>query len=81
MVVPPNAAATESGKNRSGCGIRVATRVWVWTSTAPGSTSSPVASIDIVAAGRARTRQVRFDGDDPPAVDGDIGRRETSPTR
>ena len=43
VVVPPNAAATESWKNRSGS-ASVATRVWVWTSTTPGSTSSPVAS-------------------------------------
>ena len=43
VVVPPNAAATESWKNRSGS-ASVATRVCVWTSTAPGRTSSPVAS-------------------------------------
>ena len=43
VVVPPNAAATESWKNRSGSASE-ATRVWVWTSTTPGSTSSPVAS-------------------------------------
>ena len=49
VVVPPNAAATESRKNRSGCSS-VATRVWVWTSTAPGSTSIPVASITSSAA-------------------------------
>ena len=42
--MPPNAAATESWKNRSGSASD-ATRVWVWTSTTPGSTSSPVASI------------------------------------
>ncbi len=44
VVVPPNAAATESWKNRSGSASE-ATRVCVWTSTTPGSTSSPVASI------------------------------------
>ena len=44
VVVPPNAAATESWKNRSGS-ASVATRVCVWTSTAPGRTSSPVASM------------------------------------
>ncbi len=43
VVVPPNAAATESWKNRSGSASD-ATRVWVWTSTTPGSTSRPVAS-------------------------------------
>ena len=43
VVVPPNAAATESWKNRSGSASE-ATRVWVWTSTTPGRTSSPVAS-------------------------------------
>ena len=44
VVVPPNAAATESWKNRSGSASD-ATRVCVWTSTTPGRTSSPVASI------------------------------------
>ena len=43
VVVPPNAAATESWKNRSGS-ASVATRVCVWTSTAPGRTRRPVAS-------------------------------------
>ena len=43
VVVPPKAAATESWKNRSGS-ASVAIRVCVWTSTAPGSTSSPDAS-------------------------------------
>ena len=41
--MPPNAAATESWKNRSGS-ASLATRVCVWTSMTPGSTSSPVAS-------------------------------------
>ena len=41
--MPPNAAATESWKKRSGS-ASLATRVCVWTSTMPGSTRSPVAS-------------------------------------
>ena len=53
VVVPPNAAATESWKKRSGS-ASLATRVWVWTSTTPGSTSSPVASTTSAApAGEA----------------------------
>ncbi len=43
VVVPPNAAATESAKNRSGS-ASLATRVCVCTSITPGSTSSPLAS-------------------------------------
>ncbi len=43
VVVPPNAAATESLKNRSGSSS-LATRVCVCTSTTPGSTNSPAAS-------------------------------------
>ena len=70
VVVPPNAAATESWKNRSGS-ASVATRVCVWTSTTPGSTSSPVASITSSAAA-ARPLEVGFDGRDPPAIDRDI---------
>ena len=56
VVVPPNAAATESAKNRSGSASE-ATRVWVWTSTIPGSTRSPVASTTspAVAAGPPRS--------------------------
>ena len=74
VVVPPNAAATESWKNRSGW-ASVATRVWVWTSTAPGSTSSPVASITSAGAappgrpGRARPPRSRRRGPRrPPAA-------------
>ena len=55
VVVPPNAAATESWKKRSGC-ASVATRVWVWTSTAPGSTKSPLASIVWRALARSPSR-------------------------
>ena len=49
VVVPPNAAATVSWKNRSGSSS-VAIRVWVWTSMTPGRTSSPVASMTRAAA-------------------------------
>ena len=66
--MPPNAAATESWKNRSGS-ASVATRVWVWTSTMPGSTRSPVASTTSRASAG---RQVRLDGRDQTALDGDI---------
>ena len=40
VVVPPNAAATESWKKRSGS-ASVATRVWVWTSTDAGQHEQP----------------------------------------
>ena len=59
VVVPPNAAATESWKKRSGSASE-ATRVWVWTSTTPGRTSSPVASTTSAApaAGPARSGSI-----------------------
>ena len=74
-VVPPNAAATESWKNRSGS-ASLATLVCVWTSTAPGRTSSPVASITSPVAGRD-PRQVGLDRHDPAIRDRDIGQRGT----
>jgi hypothetical protein len=49
VVVPPNAAARVSWKNRSGSSS-LPMRVWVWTSTTPGMTSRPVASMALVAA-------------------------------
>ena len=78
VVVPPNAAATESAKNRSGS-ASVATRVCVWTSTTPGSTSRPAASTTsrAVAASPPRsgsTAEIRPPSTatsatrDPPAV-------------
>ena len=48
----------ESWKKRSGS-ISVATRVWVWTSTAPGRTSIPVASITRSALAAAPTSRFR----------------------
>ena len=59
VVVPPNAAATESWKNRSGSASD-ATRVWVWTSIAPGRMSSPDASItsSAPAAGPERSGSI-----------------------
>src|SRR5688572_33496008 len=63
-VVPPYAAATESWKNRSGSASE-ATRVWVCTSTTPGRTSIPVASITrdaLVAGGQARAGQLGASG-------------------
>ena len=71
VVVPPNAAATESWKKRSGSSSD-ATRVWVWTSTTPGSTSSPVAST--TSAGReGGPGEVRFDRFDGAVADADVG--------
>ena len=73
VVVPPNAAATESAKNRSGSSS-LATRVCVWTSITPGSTSSPVASTTsrAVAASPPRSGSTAAD---PAALDGDVGPR------
>ena len=71
VVVPPNAAATESWKKRSGSSSE-ATRVWVWTSTTPGSTSSPVASTTC-AGSDGGPGEVRFDRFDGAAADADVG--------
>ena len=71
VVVPPNAAATESWKNRSGS-ASVATRVCVWTSTTPGKHQQPGRIDHLVGAGR-ETPQVWLDGGDPPAIDRDVG--------
>ena len=68
--MPPNAAATESWKKRSGSASE-ATRVWVWTSMTPGSTSSPVASTTS-SAPAAGPGQVRLDGLDDAAADRDV---------
>ena len=74
VVVPPNAAATESWKNRSGS-ASVATRVWVWTSTAPGSTSSPVGVDHLVGAGGAGpTGPPRWPSIRPPSTATSAGR-------
>ena len=70
VVVPPNAAATESWKNRSGS-ASVATRVWVWTSTTPGRTSSPVASTTSSAGAAGRTGRARPPRS--PAANRDVG--------
>ncbi len=67
VVVPPNAAATESWKNRSGS-ASVATRVCVWTSTAPGRTSSPVASIVSRAFARRPPRSGSTASIRPPRI-------------
>ena len=66
-VVPPNAAATESWKNRSGS-ASLATRVCVWTSTAPGSTSSPVASMTSPAPAATPDRSGSIATIRPPAT-------------
>ena len=67
VVVPPNAAATESWKKRSGWSS-VATRVWVWTSTAPGRTSSPVASTTSAAAAAGPDRSGSMAAIRPSAI-------------
>jgi hypothetical protein len=67
VVVPPNAAATESWKNRSGS-ASLATLAWVWTSTTPGSTSSPVASTTSGAAATARPRSGSTATISPPST-------------
>ena len=71
VVVPPNAAATESWKKRSGS-ASLATRVWVWTSTTPGRTSSPSASTTSRADSANAPRSGSIAGD-PPGLDGDVG--------
>ena len=60
VVVPPNAAATVSLKNRSGSSSD-AIRVWVWTSMTPGRTSIPLASM---TTRRGCRRDARLDGHD-----------------
>ena len=50
VVVPPNAAATESWKKRSGSSS-LATRVWVWTSMQPGQ-DEQAARVDDLARPR-----------------------------
>ena len=68
VVVPPNAAATESWKNRSGS-ASLATRVWVWTSMTPGSTSRPVASTTSRRRRGRRPATAASIADDPAALD------------
>ena len=71
VVVPPNAAATESWKNRSGS-ASLATRVWVWTSTTPGSTSNPSASTTSRADSAMRPDPARSPTIRPASI-GDVG--------
>ncbi len=77
VVVPPNAAATESWKKRSGSASE-ATRVWVWTSTTPGSTSQSGRVDHLGRTGRGPA-QVRLDRFDDAAADRHVG--PTRPVR